>query len=63
MPPATTCWVAGSSAIWPAVKMRFPRRIAWEYGPMAAGACAVAIFSFAMEELYRVAVSQVSKSV
>jgi hypothetical protein len=30
MPPGTTCWVSGSSAIWPEVKSRFPARTAWE---------------------------------
>src|SRR5688572_6575442 len=39
--PPTISPVAGSSPIWPAVKMRSPLAIAWLYGPMALGALSV----------------------
>src|SRR6478736_5937058 len=43
MSPSTICPVAGSSGICPDRKRKPPRRTAWEYGPMAAGAWSVAI--------------------
>jgi hypothetical protein len=39
--PATTCIVAGSSAICPAVYRTPLATTACEYGPIAAGACSV----------------------
>ena len=38
MSPSTSVPVAGSSGIWPEQKRNGPATIAWEYGPMAAGA-------------------------
>src|SRR5690606_12195968 len=43
IPPLTTSMVAGSRAIWPAVKRKPPALTACEYGPIALGASEVAI--------------------
>src|SRR5690606_33360580 len=41
MSPVISSPVAGSSGIWPDRNTVPPMRTAWEYGPMAAGACSV----------------------
>ena len=46
IPPATSWSVAGSRATCPEVNSRSPTQIAWEYGPMAAGASLVEIATF-----------------
>ena len=42
MSPVTSACVAGSSGIWPLVKIRSPETTACEYGPIALGALSVA---------------------
>ena len=46
MPPGTNSPVAGSKGTWPEVTRKLPQSMAWEYGPMAAGALVVAMIFF-----------------
>lgn len=44
-PPDTICIVDGSRGIHPEQKSKFPNRMPWEYGPIAAGASVTALFN------------------